>query len=73
MPLENLLVDRIRMGLLDRYRETMSARSYNIQDVEAGREYIEAYVAYIHYVEGLYEAAVNPASGHYPEAESAPH
>jgi hypothetical protein len=73
MPLENLLVDRIRMGLLDRYRETMSARSYNIQDVEAGREYIEAYVAYIHYVEGLYEAAMNPASGHYPEAESAPH
>ena len=72
-PLTNLLVDTMRAGLLDRYKKVLAAKSYNVQDVDAGREYVEAYVTYIHYVEGMYEAAKNPASGHYPEATTAPH
>ena len=36
-------------------------------DVAAGREYVEAYVSYIHYVESLYEAAAKATVGHYPE------
>jgi hypothetical protein len=66
-PLTNLLVEKMRAGLLDRYKKTMAAKSFKIQDVEAGREYIEAYVTYIHYVEEMYEAAMSLASGHYPE------
>ena len=72
-PLTSLLVERMRTGLLDRYKKAMAAKSFNSQDVAAGREYIEAYVAYIHYVEGMYEAAMSPASGHYPEGPPAPH
>lgn len=72
-PLANLLVERMRSGLLDRYTHAMAARSFRVEDVAAGREYIAAYVTYIHYVEGLYEAAMNPASGHYPEAPAGPH
>ena len=71
--LANLLADRLRAGLLDRYNEAMAARSYSIQDVNAGRAYIEAYVTYIHYVERLYTAVASPASGHFPEGESVPH
>jgi hypothetical protein len=51
----------------------LAAKSFEIQDVSAGREYIEAYVAYIHYVEGMYEAAMSPASGHYPEGATVAH
>jgi hypothetical protein len=51
----------------------MTAKSFKVQDVGAGREYVEAYVSYIHYVEGIYEAAMNPASGHYPERATVPH
>jgi len=72
-PLTNLLVEKVRTGLLDRYTKAMAAKSFNVQDVVAGRQYIEAYVTYIHYVEGLYEAAMNPASGHFPEAPHGPH
>jgi hypothetical protein len=72
-PVTNLLVERMRSGLLDRYRKAVAAADFKADDVDAGREYVEAYVTYIHYVEGVYEAAVKPASGHYPEAATAPH
>lgn len=72
-PLTNLLVEKVRTGLLDRYKKAMAAKSFKVEDVGAGREYIEAYVTYIHYVEGMYEAAMNPASGHYPEGATVPH
>jgi hypothetical protein len=45
----------------------MSRKKFKQDDVEAGREYIEAYVKYVHYVERLYEAAKTPAPGHFPE------
>jgi hypothetical protein len=72
-PLTNLLVETMRTGILDRHKKAMAAKSFNVQDVAAGREYVEAYVTYIHYVEGMYEAAMNPASGHYPEGATVPH
>lgn len=72
-PLTNLLVEKMRTGLLDQYKKAMASKSFKVQDVDAGREYIEAYVSYIHYVEGMYEAAMNPASGHYPEKAMVPH
>jgi hypothetical protein len=72
-PLTNLLVERVRSGLLERYKSAMAAKSFEVQDVAAGREYVEAYVAYIHYVEGIYEAAMSPASGHYPEGPTVLH
>lgn len=52
---------------MDRYKKAKAARSFKIHDVGAVREYIEAYAKLIHYAEGMYEAAMNPMSGHYPE------
>ncbi len=72
-PLTNLLIEKMRTGLLDRYKKAMTAKSFKSQDVGAGREYIEAYVTYIHYVEGMYEAAMSAASGHYPEGAAVAH
>ncbi len=51
----------------------MAAKSFQVRDVDAGREYVEAYVRYIHYVEAIYEDSVRPAVGHYPEGATAPH
>lgn len=36
------------------FSEIQSKRNYNIDDVDAGREYVRAYVHFIHYVEGLF-------------------
>ena len=70
VPLTNLLVAKVRTELLDRYKAVMAAKSFKVQDVGAGREYVEAYVTYIHYVEGIYEAATSHASGHYPDGQA---
>ena len=42
-------------------------------DVEAGREYVEAYVPYVHYVEKVWETASAPAHGHYAEPQAHAH
>jgi hypothetical protein len=72
-PLTNLLDGKMRAGLLDRYKKVMAARSFKASDLDAGREYVEAYVTYLHYVEGMYEAAMGPASGHGSEAAPVTH
>ena len=69
-PLTNLLVAKVRTELLERYKKVLAARSFAGHDVGAGREYVEAYVAYIHFVEGIDEAAGRHAPGHYPEGRT---
>lgn len=40
-------------GLRERYARAAEARKHAHDSVEAGRKYVEAYVTYIHYVEGI--------------------
>lgn len=72
-PVTELLFETIRKNLQERHKEAMAAKSFDEQDVEAGRDYVEAYVKYVHYVEGLYEAASNDMSGHLPANSEAEH
>lgn len=71
--LEQLVVERVRNGLHERYQRARTAKRFDPHDVAAGREYVEAYVTFIHYVEGLYEAASREVEGHYPESPAEPH
>jgi hypothetical protein len=66
-----LMTDKVHEGLHGRFHQVVEKSGYSKNDVEAGREYVNAYVEYIHYVEGLYEAAKGPAEGHSHEAEGA--
>ncbi len=68
-PLYKLLTDKIHDGLHEKFKEVMKKKSFQKDNVDAGREYIEAYVIFIHYVEGLYESAKEAVHGHYPERE----
>lgn len=67
-----LLTKAARHGLDEQFGYVMAKRTFDKNDVAAGREYVEAYVEYIHYVERMYEAATTSAHGHYPEPEGAP-
>lgn len=40
-------------GLRERFARASEARKHAAESVEAGREYVQAYVSYVHYVEGL--------------------
>lgn len=64
---ESLLGAAIHKGLRAHFDAARTRRAFAPDDVAAGRAYVQAYVPYIHYVEGLWEAATQPAAGHYPE------
>ncbi|MBI5480875.1 MAG: hypothetical protein HY906_18595 [Deltaproteobacteria bacterium] len=52
-------------GLHGRYVGTLKAkRAARPGDVKAGREYVKAYVDYVHYVERIYLGTKGPAHGH---------
>lgn len=72
--LAKLLIDSVHDGVFKHFREVAERKNFDKNDVEKGREYVRAYVEFVHYVERLYEAAQKPAHGHTPEpGESAIH
>lgn len=62
-----LLSDQVREGLRERFSNVLAKRKFSTDEVAKGREYVEAYVGFIHYVENLYEGAELKAEGHYAE------
>lgn len=59
-----LVTDAVTRGIRERFQAAWSKRRFDPDDVEAGREYVEAYVPYIHFVEHLYGFAKESAHGH---------
>ena len=64
-----LLTKEVQDGIAARFRDVIGKKKFPADDVGAGREYVEAYVGYIHYVERLHEAAAKASHGHYEESE----
>jgi hypothetical protein len=71
-PLVQLLTDTMRDRLRQHFDEAVTARIYDVADVAAGREYVRAYVEFIHYVERLYETSTAAAHGHFEETGAIP-
>ena len=69
-PVWKVITDQAHQTLHVRFNEAMKAKAYRPDDVAAGRKYVAAYVGYIHYVEGVFEAAAHP--GHHGENEGQP-
>lgn len=71
-PVIELLTDALQEGLSKRFDHVMRTREHRGRDLEAGRESVGAYVAFIHYVERAYEAASQAATGHFSEDHDSP-
>lgn len=54
--LQKTLVDHLSAGLAERFARAVEAKKHVGESVEKGREYVEAYVVFIHYAEGLVDA-----------------
>jgi hypothetical protein len=54
--------DAVSDGIRTRFAATMERRKHAEENVEAGRAYVQAYVAYIHFVEGVNRLATHGAS-----------
>jgi Family of unknown function (DUF6448) len=68
-PLLKLFPASAHVGIRERFDAATARKHYNKDDVEAGREYVKAYVEFIHYVEDLYGSAESaahdrPQTGH---------
>lgn len=66
--LKQLLTNELQTGLREHFEKARAKKSFRADDLAAGREYIEAYVEYVHYVERIYEASTRPAQGHFHES-----
>jgi hypothetical protein len=66
-----MLTDAMREGVTEHLNTALSRKKFGKDDVENGREFVESYVVFIHYVEGLYDATKSAAHGHFPEAAAA--
>jgi hypothetical protein len=59
-----VLADEVRTGLEKRFKELVARKQFAMKDVEAGREYVAAYVELMHFAEGIHSAAAGVASEH---------
>ena len=71
-PVVKLLAEKIERGLREHFKEATEKRKFAQDDIEAGREAVKTYVEYIHYVEGIYQAAPSAAHGHFSENDETP-
>jgi len=51
----------------ERFDRTLEKRKHKDESVEAGREYVEAYVEYVHYVEGMHTAISEKGAHHHDQ------
>jgi len=70
-PLVKLLTEATQTGVREQFKQVTAKKKFGKDDVSAGQEYVKGYVEFVHYVERIYEAAKNPAEGHFPESQGA--
>ena len=68
-PILKLLTDTMQEGIREHFKQAIAKKNFSKNNVEAGREYVKAYVEFIHYANGLYEAIKNPEHGHFREPD----
>ena len=65
-----MLLGSVRKGVEQRFHEaTTAGKHYDAGDVNAGRQYVKAYVEFLHYTERIHQAAAGSAESHSHEAE----
>lgn len=57
------LDDAIHDGIHPLYMNVKAKKNFDPNDVNAGREYVKAYVEFVHYVEKVYQLKSGPAHG----------
>lgn len=67
-PVVKLVTSEVAEGIRHRFAEAREKQAHAGHNVDTGRAFVAAYVEYVHYVEGLYQAAqgagAHSAEGH---------
>jgi len=68
-----LLNEAVHEGLHKRFVNVQELKEFDKTDVEAGREFVKAYVEFLHYVEPIYEIATKEAGHGHGAGEAGSH
>lgn len=68
--LAKAIASHAEAGIRERFQHALATKKHAQESVEAGRDYVAAYVTYVHYVEGIVNAVHTKA--HHGEAAEAP-
>lgn len=72
--LYKLLSDKLHNSLHYYFEKVIDAKNFDTNNVEAGREYVENYVKFMHFVEAIYESSeLSDHAGHGQEAKGSSH
>lgn len=63
--LVKLISDDVSSGIHRRFEEVVEKKKHKDESVEAGREFVAAYVEFVHYIEQLDKVAKKEVSGHH--------
>lgn len=69
-PVRHLLTIAIQERLRQQFGEVMATKTFEPDDVAAGRAYVKAYVEFIHFVELLYDSTMKTPHGHSEGSEA---
>lgn len=69
-PVKTLLTNSVQQGLQERFETLTARKKFQPNNVDAGRDYVESYVKFIHYVDGVYQMSKNGPTGHAEEGEA---
>jgi len=58
----------VAKAIREKFEKALEAKKHQDESVEAGREFVEAYVTYMHFVEGIHTAVMS-AGGHVHASE----
>lgn len=59
-----LLQDSVNQEVRTHFQHVSHKKSFDPNDVAAGREYVKTYVFYTHYIEGIHKTITSPAAHH---------
>jgi hypothetical protein len=68
-PVRHLLTVAIQDRLRHQFGKVMATKTFEPDDVAAGRAYVKAYVEFIHFVEFVYDRTMNAPHGHFEERD----
>ena len=68
-PVRHLLTAAVQERLRRHFGELLATKTFEPEDVAAGRAYVKAYVEFIHFVELLYDSTMKAPHGHFEESE----
>ena len=63
-PLLKILTETINTEVREKFKAVTAKKNFKPEDIDAGREYVEAYVPFVSYIERIYTATKSAAEGH---------